>query len=113
MKKSNLKVSTLMMLLIFISNNSSAMSQLTLVEIDEVDVRSKTLVIGGLKYQFELNQDVSEYNDEEDTSKLVSLRSLRAGNKYYVTFHVNDGTKAINSTGYDKVIFIANDRPSE
>ncbi len=113
MKINNTLISkVLLFLLMSTSFNLYAMSELRLIEVDEVDVRSKTIVIGGLRYKFELNQEQSSYG-EDDSNKSIPLRKVRAGEKYYISFYVKDDIKAVNPTGFDKVVFIADGAPSE
>lgn len=98
--------------LVLIVNDSSAMSELKYVKIQSVDTKSQIVVIEGNQYQFKLNQDESEYNEETDTEKFVALRDVQPGNQYYVTFY-SDESKSRNDKGYGFIIFIANQEPAE
>ncbi|TDR18420.1 hypothetical protein [Marinicella litoralis] len=112
MRKNKFKMTGLLLIFaLFNQVNAQVMTELVYMEVDQVDTKSKTVVLAGRPYQYKLDIENSSYRFEEDAKTSVSLSQLKMGEKYF--FQLMAKGSDVKNKNYTNIIFISKSKPSE
>lgn len=87
------------------------MTSLESHQLDNVNIKSKTVTFAGKTYKFELDVESSSYLFKADAATALRLSELEPGEVYY--FEKMAMGSEMKSNNFKKVIFISKSKPSE
>ena len=100
-----------MTLLLAISNSSmSYETSLFEAELDAYDKKTNQVTVNGVTYLLKIDVEKSSYDDSQNALKLIKSRDIKVGETYYFNVYASEKK---NSTGFDQVIFIAEEEPDQ